>query len=49
LGCNPDDCLSTTTYVFSLASEPITWACKKQQDLALASTNEEYQATINAI
>jgi hypothetical protein len=32
-----DDQKSTSGYVFSLGSEPITWACKKQQAMALSS------------
>ena len=45
---NPDDRKSTTSYVFSLGSGPITWACKKQQALALSSAKAEYRATVNA-
>ena len=37
-----DDRKSTAGYVFSLGSGPITWACKKQQALALSSPEEEY-------
>ena len=33
---DPNDRKSTTGYVFSLGSGPVTWACKKQQDLALS-------------
>ena len=39
---DPDDRKSTTGYVFSLGSGPITWACKKQQALALSSAEAEY-------
>ena len=43
---DPDDRKSTTGYVFSLGSGPITWACKKQQALALSSAEAEYRATV---
>jgi hypothetical protein len=46
---NPNDWSSTTGYVFSLGSGPATWACKKQQAIALSSTEVEYQAVLNAI
>ena len=45
---DPDDQKSTAGYVFSLGSGPVTWACKKQQALALSSTEVEYLATVNA-
>ena len=45
---NPDDRKSTAGYVFSLGSKPITWACKKQQALALSSAKVEYRAVVNA-
>ena len=45
---DPDDQKSTAGYVFSLGSGPVTWTCKKQQDLALYSAEVEYQATVNA-
>ena len=32
---DPDDRNSTAGYVSSLGSGPVTWACKKQQALAL--------------
>jgi hypothetical protein len=38
---DPDDRKSTTGYVFSLGSGPITWSCKKQQDIALSSSEAE--------
>ena len=44
-----DDRKSTTGYVFSLGSRPVTWACKKQQALALSSAEVESRATVNAI
>ena len=46
---NPDDQNSTIGYVFSLGSGPITWACKKQKDIALSSIEIEYRAIVNAI
>jgi hypothetical protein len=46
---DPDDQKSTTSYVFSLGSEPVTWAYKKQQDIALSSIEVEYRAMVNAI
>ena len=45
---DPDDRKSTAGYVFSLGSGPVTWACKKQQALALSSAEAEYRATVNA-
>ena len=33
---------------FGLGSGPVTWACKKQQDLALSSAEVEYRAAVNA-
>jgi hypothetical protein len=44
---DPDDRKSTTGYVFSLGSGLVTWACKKQQAIALSSAEAEYRATIN--
>jgi hypothetical protein len=45
---DPDDQKSTTGYVFSLGSGPITWACKKQKAISLSSAEEEYQEAVNA-
>ena len=45
---NHDDRKSIVGYVFNLGSELITWPCKKQQDLALSSTEVEYQAIYNS-
>ena len=45
---DPDDRKCTASYVFSLGSGPVTWACKKQQALALSSPEVEYRAAINA-
>jgi hypothetical protein len=45
---DPDDHNSTTGYVFSLGSGPITWSCKKQHAIALYLAEEEYRASINA-
>ena len=39
---DPDDRNSTVGYVFSMGSGPVTWDCKKQQDLSLSSVEEEY-------
>eukprot|EP00253_Pinus_taeda_P009850 PITA_09850 len=39
---------STTGYVFTLGSEPITWACKKQSVISLSSTEVEYHGVIEA-
>jgi hypothetical protein len=46
---NPDDQKSTVGYVFSLGSRPVTWACKKQQAIALSSAEAEYQAAVNGV
>ena len=45
---DPDDQKPTTGCVFSLGSGPVTWACKKQQALALSLAEAQYQATVNA-
>ena len=45
---DPDDRMSTVGYVFSLGSEPVTWAFKKQQAIALSSAEAKYQAVVNA-
>ena len=45
---DPDDRNSTAGYVFKLGSRPITWACNKQQSLALYSPEAEYRAIVNA-
>ena len=45
---NPDDRKSSASYFFSMVSVPVTWACKKKQDLALSSSEVEYQAVVNA-
>ena len=44
-----DDRKSTAGYVFSLGSGPVTWACKKQQALALSLAEAETRAVVNAI
>ena len=46
---DPDDRKYTTDYVFSLGSGPVTWACKKQQALALSLAEAEYRAAVNSI
>ena len=45
---DPDDRKSTAGYVFIMGSGPVTWACKKEQAIALSSAEVEYQATVNA-
>ena len=45
---DPNDRKSTAGYVFSPGSGPVTWACKKQQDLALSLAEAEYQTAVNA-
>ena len=45
---DPNDQKSTAGYVFSVGSRPITWACKKQQAIALSSAEAEYRAAVNA-
>ena len=45
---NPDDRKSTAGYVFNLGSGLVTWACKKQQAIALSSTEAKYRAMVNA-
>jgi hypothetical protein len=45
---DPNDRKSTTGYVFSLGSRPVTWSYKKQHDIALSSAEEEYRAMVNA-
>jgi hypothetical protein len=43
-----DDHKSTASYVFTLGSGPITWACKKQISLALYSAEGEYHAIVQS-
>eukprot|EP00253_Pinus_taeda_P012232 PITA_12232 len=43
-----DDQKSTASYVFTLGSRPITWACKKQSAISLSSIEVEYRGTIEA-
>ena len=45
---DPDDRKPTAGYVFSLGYGPVTWACKKQQALALSLAEAEYRAAVNA-
>jgi hypothetical protein len=45
---DPDDRNSTTGYVFSLGSGPITWVYKKQHAISLFSAEVEYRAAVNA-
>jgi hypothetical protein len=44
---DPNDRKSTIVYVFSLGSGLVTWACKKQQAIALSSAEAEYRAAVN--
>ena len=39
---DPDDRKSTVGYVFSLGSEPVTWAYKKQQAISLSLAESDY-------
>eukprot|EP00253_Pinus_taeda_P014283 PITA_14283 len=43
-----DDRKSTTGYVFSLGSGAVTWTSKKQQVVAISSTEAEYQGAVKA-
>jgi hypothetical protein len=45
---DPNDRNSIVGYVFSLGYGPVTWDCKKQQDLTLSSTEAEYREEVNA-
>ena len=45
---HPDDQKYTASYVFSIGSVPVTWACKKQQGLSLSLAETEYRAIVNA-
>eukprot|EP00253_Pinus_taeda_P005546 PITA_05546 len=45
---DPDDWKSTTGYVFTIGSGPITWACKKQGAISLSSAEAEYRGAIEA-
>jgi hypothetical protein len=46
---DPDDRKSIASYVFKLGLGLVTWACKKQQAIALSSAEVEYRASVNAI
>ena len=46
---DPNDQKSTASYVFSLGSGPVSWACKKQKAIALSSAEAEYRAMVNEI
>ena len=39
---DPDHRNSTASYVFNLGSRPVSWACKKQQAIALSSIEANY-------
>eukprot|EP00253_Pinus_taeda_P019033 PITA_19033 len=43
-----DDRKSTAGYVFSLGSGAVTWTSKKQQAVALSSTEAEYRGAVKA-
>jgi hypothetical protein len=44
---DPDDRKSTVGYVFILGLGLVTWACKKQQAIALSSAKAEYRVAVN--
>eukprot|EP00253_Pinus_taeda_P001768 PITA_01768 len=43
-----NDRKSTASYVFTLGSGPITWACKKQSAISLSSAEAEYCCVVEA-
>eukprot|EP00253_Pinus_taeda_P001858 PITA_01858 len=45
---DPDDRKSTTGYVFTLGSRPITWTCNKQSSISLSSVEAEYHGIVEA-
>eukprot|EP00253_Pinus_taeda_P013959 PITA_13959 len=45
---DPHDRKSTISYVFTLGSGPITWACKKQGAISLSSSEAEYRGAVEA-
>lgn len=45
---DPDDRKSTASYVFTLGSGCITWACKKQSAISLSSVEAEYRGVVEA-
>eukprot|EP00253_Pinus_taeda_P018720 PITA_18720 len=45
---DPHDRKSTISYVFTLGSGPITWACKKQGAIYLSSVEAEYCGVVEA-
>eukprot|EP00253_Pinus_taeda_P027357 PITA_27357 len=45
---DPDDRKSTTGYVFTLGSGPITWACKKKSSISLSSAKSEYRGVVES-
>lgn len=48
-GSNFDDKKSTTGYLFYLNDTIISWSTKKQQTVALSSTEAEYMAETEAV
>eukprot|EP00253_Pinus_taeda_P021158 PITA_21158 len=45
---DPNDWKSTASYVFTLGSGPITWACKKQSAISFSSAEVEYCGPVEA-
>ena len=45
---DPDDRKYTAGYVFSMGFGPVTWACKKQQALAISLAEVEYRDAVNS-
>eukprot|EP00253_Pinus_taeda_P031195 PITA_31195 len=45
---DPDDWKSTASYLFTLGSGPITWACKKQSVISLSLVEAEYHGVVEA-
>eukprot|EP00253_Pinus_taeda_P003812 PITA_03812 len=46
---DPDDRKSTSGYVFTLGSGPITWACKKQAAISLSLVEAKYRGAVEAM
>eukprot|EP00253_Pinus_taeda_P031385 PITA_31385 len=45
---DPDDRKSTASYVFTLSSGPITWACKKESTISISSAKAKYRGVVEA-